>query len=137
MASLIFQLRNIKAEGPMTFNITRGTTWTYLDTIGRPTLFLTKNNVVDEHMATIDVSFELPPFYLYLKPFAVACTFVLIYIAGFVFLNVDCRNPFIFPSVDYEGPCQGKEEKDCQVHVYLVRHHGNGKECLQETVFCL
>ncbi|KPM04838.1 dolichyl-diphosphooligosaccharide-protein glycosyltransferase subunit 1-like protein [Sarcoptes scabiei] len=42
--------------------------YSYLDTVGRPVLVLTKNNLVEWHMQTIEIKYQFKPFYLLQEP---------------------------------------------------------------------
>ncbi|KAJ3084019.1 proteasome regulatory particle base subunit [Quaeritorhiza haematococci] len=66
-----------------------GRHYTYLDTIGRPSIFLEKHNVVDEYNEKIEVLYDLPAHMLLLKPLASAVAFFIMFSLSMVYWRLD------------------------------------------------
>ncbi len=64
-------------------------TYTYLDTIGRPTVLLEKHNVIDEHQGPVVIEYELPTHMLFLKPAGVAVFMFGIFLFFIVWSRLD------------------------------------------------
>jgi len=64
---------------------------TYLDTVGRPTVFLHYDNLTDKHMGTIYVSYKVPVSAHLKKPVAVTTAFLGLFALAFAWKRVDLR----------------------------------------------
>ncbi|KAI8909571.1 Ribophorin I-domain-containing protein [Gorgonomyces haynaldii] len=79
-------LPDIELSTGLPLEQTQSTSYRFLDTVGRPTLHLKLNNIVDEHLSKISISFKLPPYHLYRKPALLAGS-VLVAVLTLSFLS--------------------------------------------------
>ncbi|KAJ3047201.1 proteasome regulatory particle base subunit, partial [Rhizophlyctis rosea] len=89
--------RNIDVKSAFNLDgISNTTTYTFLDTTGRPTVVLQKVNAVDEHALPIEISYDYSPISLLQKPLAVSVAFLLVFLTGAVYSRLDLgitKNP--------------------------------------------
>jgi oligosaccharyltransferase complex subunit alpha (ribophorin I) len=70
-------------------SIEESKTFTYLDSIGRPTFTLTKKAVADEHGVPFQVSYDFPSQTYFRKPLALVTGILLIFITSMVYSRLD------------------------------------------------
>lgn len=64
-------------------------TFTYLDSIGRPTLFLKKFHLVDEHAAPFQISYDFPAEAYLRKPLVVMSGIAFIFVISMICYRMD------------------------------------------------
>ncbi|TPX54701.1 dolichyl-diphosphooligosaccharide---protein glycotransferase [Powellomyces hirtus] len=92
VVSIVFPegAKNFKIRKPFDMDrVSESTTYTYLDTTGRPTITFEKHNVVDEHSQPLLITYELPATSLLQKPFAVSLAFFALFALGAVYSRLD------------------------------------------------
>jgi Ribophorin I len=120
-------------------------TYTYLDTLGRPTVVLEKNNVVDEFEGDVEVNitntkitYALSPLSLLQKPMAAAAyifgAFLIFIVIARLDLNIakvatfDTRIPEVTPRKNCQSTVLAS-----RIHWYVVLIREQGQSCLYET----
>ncbi|KAJ3295132.1 proteasome regulatory particle base subunit [Borealophlyctis nickersoniae] len=81
---------NIKVSTPFSLDkLTNTTTYTYLDTLGHPTVILEKRNVVDEYAVPITITYDYSSVSLLQKPLAVSVAILLLFALSALYTRLD------------------------------------------------
>ncbi|ORX83524.1 Ribophorin I [Anaeromyces robustus] len=82
--------RNVDINLPYSFdNEERKMTYSYLDTTGRPTIVLEKENVCDDHFQYFQVSYNLPFYFPLQKPLVVALFIFSLFVISMIWNRLD------------------------------------------------
>ncbi|TPX68609.1 dolichyl-diphosphooligosaccharide---protein glycotransferase [Spizellomyces sp. 'palustris'] len=111
--------QNYKIHTPFPMDRTSEyTTFTYLDTTGRPTIVLEKQNVVDEHAASFFITYDYASYRYFQKPVAVTGA-----VLGLFFLAA------VYSRLDLSITKDPKAERDALLRLYrqTVRTIANGE----------
>jgi len=82
--------RNVDVHLPYSFDSEeRKMTYSYLDTTGRPTIILTKDNVCDDHFQYFQISYTLPFYFSIQKPLVVSLFIFSIFVVSMIWTRVD------------------------------------------------
>lgn len=66
------------------YTLENGIHFTYLDTVGRPTVTIHKENVIKQHWVDIEIEYTYEPFNLLLKPLGVFCAFMACFVSSMI-----------------------------------------------------
>ncbi|OUM66538.1 hypothetical protein PIROE2DRAFT_53548 [Piromyces sp. E2] len=82
--------RNVELNLPYSFDSEeRKMTYSYLDTTGRPTIVLEKDNVCDDHFQYFQISYSLPFYFFLQKPFVVALFIFGLFCISMIWTRLD------------------------------------------------
>jgi len=82
--------RNVQLHLPYSFDSEeKKMTYSYLDTTGRPTIILTKENICDDHFQYFQVSYTLPFFFSLQKPFVVSLFIFALFCISMIWTRLD------------------------------------------------
>jgi len=82
--------RNVDVHLPYTFDgEERKMTYSFLDTTGRPTIILEKENVCDDHFQYFQISYNLPFYFPLQKPIVVALFIFALFIISMIWNRLD------------------------------------------------
>jgi len=82
--------RNVDINLPYSFDgEERKMTYSYLDTTGRPTIILEKENVCDDHFQYFQISYNLPFYFALQKPIVVALFIFSLFIISMIWNRLD------------------------------------------------
>ena len=81
----------ISVRPPYQVETEMGSTSSYLDTVGRPTLVVRKTNVVTEHKKPMDVRYSLATTSLLMEPMLLIAVFFFCFCAVIVMQRVELR----------------------------------------------
>jgi len=83
-------VRNVEVHLPYAFDSDkRKMTYSYLDTTGRPTIILEKDNVCDDHFQYFQISYSLPFYFSFQKPLVVALVIFTLFVISMVWTRID------------------------------------------------
>eukprot|EP00833_Pecoramyces_ruminatium_P009402 jgi/Orpsp1_1/1183434/evm.model.c7180000085180.1 len=83
-------VRNVDVHLPYSFDSEeRKMTYSYLDTTGRPTIILEKDNVCDDHFQYFQISYNLPFYFSLQKPLVVGLTIFSLFVISMIWTRVD------------------------------------------------
>jgi oligosaccharyltransferase complex subunit alpha (ribophorin I) len=83
-------VRNVEVHLPYAFDSDeRKMTYSYLDTTGRPTIVLEKDNVCDDHFQYFQISYSLPFYFSFQKPLVVALVIFTLFVISMVWTRID------------------------------------------------
>jgi len=83
-------VRNVDVHLPYSFDSDkRKMTYSYLDTTGRPTIVLEKDNVCDDHYQYFQISYSLPFYFTIQKPLVVAFVIFTLFVISMVWTRID------------------------------------------------
>jgi len=83
-------VRNVDVHLPYSFDSEkREMTYSYLDTTGRPTIILEKDNVCDDHFQYFQISYNLPFYFTLQKPLVVGFAIFSLFVISMIWTRVD------------------------------------------------
>jgi len=63
--------------------------FTYLDTVGRPVITMTKNNLVEQHIQDFELRYTFPKFMLLQEPLLIVTAFYLLFVVVIIYVRMD------------------------------------------------
>jgi oligosaccharyltransferase complex subunit alpha (ribophorin I) len=69
--------------------VTQSRSYSYLDSVGRPTLLFTLKSGIDEHAGPVVITYSYPPYMLLLKPMAVAAFLFGLFVVSMIYTRTD------------------------------------------------
>jgi len=82
--------KNINVKAPYSVNRNPDTVhYTYLDTIGRPVVTMTKTNLVEQHIQDFELRYTFPKYMLLQEPLLVVAAFFLLFVMVIVYVRMD------------------------------------------------
>jgi oligosaccharyltransferase complex subunit alpha (ribophorin I) len=70
-------------------DIKHSRSYSFLDSVGRPTLLFSMKNVIDEHAGPVVITYSYPIWMLLLKPIAVAAFLFGLFVCSMIYTRVD------------------------------------------------